>query len=123
MHLVEVLVRQVSDKALALETTAGAGYSAQRSQEWEHAGGVFRLRLWRTSETSFVHWLQGPRAWEFRRECEKGHREEGLNHRRNGTKTLWCLFQPLGTWKYWVCIKIEMMMTDLLYGLEIEIEN
>lgn len=29
MHLVEVLVRQVSDKALALETTAGAGYSAQ----------------------------------------------------------------------------------------------
>lgn len=32
MHLVEVLVRQVSDKALALETTAGAGYSAQRSQ-------------------------------------------------------------------------------------------
>lgn len=42
MHLVTVLVRQVSDKALALETTAGAGYSAQGNQEWEHAGREFK---------------------------------------------------------------------------------
>lgn len=80
--------------------------------------GCSSLRLWRTWETSFIHWFQGPRAWESRRECKKGHREEGPNHHRNGTKNLWCLIQPPGTWRYWVCIKVEMIVTDL-YGFEI----
>lgn len=81
--------------------------------------GRSRLCLQRTWETISFTDFKDQELGSLEGNCKKAHRERMVPDCRSS----WCPFQPLGTWSYCVCIKVKMIVTDLLYGLEIFIVN